>query len=42
MNEKYPKHKMNLSEFKMVVTGTTNTRLRDDGVYVVPLECLKP
>ena len=41
-NEKYPKHKMKLPEFKMIVTGTTNAKLREDGVYVVPLACLKP
>ena len=41
-NEKYPKHKMNLPAFKMIITGTTNAKLRDDGVYVVPLACLKP
>jgi len=41
-NIKYPKYKMNLPTFKMVITGTTNAKLRDDGVYVVPLTCLKP
>ena len=41
-NEKYPEHKMKLPEFKMIVTGTTNAKLREDGIYVVPLACLKP
>ena len=41
-NEKYPNHKMRLPEFKMVITGTTNAKVREDGVYVVPISCLKP
>jgi hypothetical protein len=31
-----------IPDFLMVLTGTGFAHLRDDGVYVVPIGCLKP
>ncbi len=40
-NERYPDSAMRLPDLKIVITGSRFAYKRDDGVYVIPLGCLK-
>ena len=40
-NEKYPKNLMRLPDLKIVITGTRFATKREDGVFVIPIGCLK-
>ncbi len=40
-NIKYPKNAMKLPTLKIVITGTSFAYRRDDGVFVIPIGCLK-
>ena len=40
-NQKYPKNKMTLPSLKIVITGTRFSEKREDGVFVIPIGCLK-
>lgn len=40
-NEKYPKNSMRLPDLKIVITGTRFTTKREDGVFIIPIGCLK-
>jgi len=40
-NEKYPKNSMRLPDLKIVITGTRFATKREDGVFVIPIGCLK-
>ncbi len=40
-NSKNPKFKMRLPDLKIVITGTRFAQKRDDGVFVIPIGCLK-
>lgn len=40
-NEKYPKNSMRLPDLKIVITGTRFATKREDGVFIIPIGCLK-
>ena len=40
-NNKYPQFKMRIPDLKIVITGTRFAFKRDDGVFVIPLGCIK-
>ena len=40
-NLKYPKFKMRLPDLKIVITATRFALKRDDGVFIIPIGCLK-
>ena len=40
-NKKYPTHTMRLPDLKIVITGTRFATKREDGVFVIPIGCLK-
>lgn len=40
-NIRYPKFKMRLPDLKIVITGTRFAQKRDDGVFIIPIGCLK-
>ena len=40
-NIKYPNNAMNLPSLKIVITGTSFAYRREDGVFVIPIGCLK-
>ena len=40
-NNRYPKFKMRLPDLKIVITGTRFAKKRDDGVFIIPIGCLK-
>ena len=40
-NNRYPKNKMRLPDLKIVLTGTRFATRRSDGVFVIPIGCLK-
>jgi len=40
-NDKYPNNKMPLPTLKIILTGTRYSSKRDDGVFVIPIGCLK-
>lgn len=40
-NQKYPNNKMTLPSLKIVITGTRFSEKREDGVFVIPIGCLK-
>jgi predicted AAA+ superfamily ATPase len=42
LNAQIDRQKMNPASFLMVLTGGTHAYRRTDGVWVVPLGCLKP
>ncbi len=41
-NNRYPNNKMRLPDLKIVITGAKFSSKREDGVYVIPIGCLKP
>ena len=41
-NDEEPQVPLRLPDLKIVITGTEYGYKRDDGIYVIPLACLKP